>query len=113
MENKNFKGRVILKHDTTAKWAAAKEFVPLLGEIIIYEDQIYREEDGYIEPMLKVGDGVNKVGDLPFMNATINKELHDHITNELVHISSADRAYWSHKIDCEDTVEEETLIFFR
>ena len=38
MANKTFQGRMVQKHDTKANWDKALNFVPLLGEIIIYDD---------------------------------------------------------------------------
>lgn len=56
MANKTFQGRIVQKHDTKANWDKALNFVPLLGEIIIYDDL----ND------FKIGDGVSKVGELEF-----------------------------------------------
>lgn len=56
MANKTFQGRMVQKHDTKANWDKALNFVPLLGEIIIYDDL----ND------FKIGDGVTKVGELEF-----------------------------------------------
>lgn len=61
------KERVIIKHDIAANWAKAVNFIPLPGELIIYDGII---EDGqYIEkPQLKIGDGKHKLAELPFIN---------------------------------------------
>lgn len=56
MANKTFQGRMVQKHDTKANWDKALNFVPLLGEIIIYDDL----ND------FKIGDGVTKVSELEF-----------------------------------------------
>ena len=58
MANKTFQGRIIQKHDTKAKWDKATNFVPLKGEIIIYDDL----------KKIKIGDGTTKVGSLTFIN---------------------------------------------
>lgn len=102
--------RIISKHDTTAHWNAAIGFIPLKGEIIIYED--YSRDDGTDIPNIKIGDGLAYVQDLPFV-ATIPQDIIDHINNTLIHVSSEDRAYWNHKIDCDDEVVGEELILFR
>ena len=61
-ENKKFNGRLQLKHDTEANWIKAVNFIPLAGEIIIYDaDDIYPVR-------VKIGDGTTKVNDLPFYN---------------------------------------------
>lgn len=56
-----FNGRIILKHDSGANWAKATNFIPLKGEIIIYDD-IDR---------IKIGDGATKVNALPFLSTPI------------------------------------------
>lgn len=58
MANKTFQGRIVQKHDTKANWDKATNFVPLKGEIIIYDDL----------QKIKIGDGTTKVGDLTFNN---------------------------------------------
>ena len=58
MANKTFQGRIIQKHDTKANWDKATNFVPLKGEIIIYDDL----------KKIKIGDGTTKVGSLAFIN---------------------------------------------
>ena len=58
MANKTFQGRIVQKHDTEANWGKANNFIPLKGEIIIYDDL----------NKIKIGDGVTKVGDLTFIN---------------------------------------------
>lgn len=58
MANKTFQGRIIQKHDTKANWDKATNFIPLKGEIIIYDDL----------NKIKIGDGSTKVGNLAFSN---------------------------------------------
>lgn len=58
MANNTFQGRIIQKHDTKANWDKATNFVPLKGEIIIYDDL----------KKIKIGDGATKVGNLVFIN---------------------------------------------
>lgn len=66
MVNNTFQGRIIQKHDTKANWDKATNFVPLKGEIIIYDDL----------KKIKIGDGATKVGNLVFINDldTINEK---------------------------------------
>lgn len=58
MANKTFQGRIVQKHDTKANWDKATNFVPLKGEIIVYDDL----------KKIKIGDGTTKVGSLTFIN---------------------------------------------
>lgn len=53
--------RIQNKHDLTANWAVS-DLVPLVGEIIIYD------AEGSLPAKVKIGDGINKVNDLPFFN---------------------------------------------
>lgn len=52
--------RVLQKHDTKANWDKATNFIPLPGEIIVYDDL----------KKIKIGDGVTKVGSLAFVQPT-------------------------------------------
>lgn len=56
MANKTYQGRIVQKHDSSANWAKATNFIPLKGEIIIYDDL----------NKMKIGDGTTKVNDLDF-----------------------------------------------
>lgn len=51
----------IIKLDTSENWNKAKNFIPKLGEIIVYEDSNFSRR-------LKMGDGVTPVNDLPFVD---------------------------------------------
>lgn len=64
MANKTYQGRIIQKHDSSANWAKATNFIPLKGEIIIYDDL----------NKIKIGDGTTKVNDLDFFASAIIKE---------------------------------------
>lgn len=77
MVNKTFQGRIVQKHDTKANWDKAINFIPLKGEIIIYDDL----------RKIKIGDGTTKVGDLIFIN---NSELdYKNIINDPYHLKPA------------------------
>jgi hypothetical protein len=56
MANKTYQGRIVQKHDNSANWVKATNFIPLKGEIIIYDDL----------NKIKIGDGTTKVNDLDF-----------------------------------------------
>ena len=67
------KERLTLKHDIAANWAKAVNFIPLAGEIIIYDGIV--EEGNYLEvPRLKIGDGKTKLNELPFIEITSSTE---------------------------------------
>lgn len=64
-----YNSRVILKHDTKINWDKATNFIPLKGEIIVYD-----RDDTYDYERFKIGDGETLVGTLPF---TVNPHGHD------------------------------------
>lgn len=67
------KSRLKQKHDTEANWNKATNFVPLVGEIIVYDtDSIHRFT------RMKVGDGSTKVTELPFLS---NNEVYKNLYN--------------------------------
>lgn len=64
-----FKTRIKLKHDTEANWLKATTFVPMDGELIIYN-----ADDTHTTPRFKVGDGTQVVGSLPFLADGIDSQ---------------------------------------
>jgi hypothetical protein len=74
------KERIQVKHDIAANWAKAVNFIPLAGELIIYDGLI--ENGIYIEqPKLKIGDGIHKLADLPFILVE-NKQAKEEVKYE-------------------------------
>ena len=67
--------RIQLKHDKKANWDGKDNFIPLLGEMIIYE-----EDSDTKYPRFKIGDGEKTVNELPFATA---KEIEAAINNAL------------------------------
>lgn len=61
MSKKMLNTRIQHKHDTEANWLKATNFVPLEGELIIYD-----ADDMNTTPRFKVGDGETVVSSLPF-----------------------------------------------
>lgn len=66
--------RIVHKSDVEKRWQLAVDFVPLKGEIIIYdrddniEDEAFKGTHSYAR--FKIGDGVTKVNELPFANSS-------------------------------------------
>lgn len=122
--------RIQSKHDTTANWDAAIGFIPLAGEIIIYDDWKTKtwttEEYGetvtktiYI-PGIKIGSGNAYVQDLGFVDEDLRQQLMDHINNQNLHVTLGEKAFWNNKINVDDAYEQvheelvdETLILNR
>ena len=61
-----FKTRIISKNEPPAVWAAATDFVPFEGELIVYN------KDENSPPRLKIGDGESNVDNLPFVAGDAN-----------------------------------------
>lgn len=82
------KERIQIKHDIAANWAKAKNFTPLPGELIIYDGII--ENGVYIEqPKIKIGDGIHKLAELPFIEInsktdTAKKYQYENETLEII-----------------------------
>lgn len=103
--------RIQLKRDTTANWNAARGFVPMAGEIIIYTDysSYQKEVNGRIKtiliPGIKIGDGGAYVQDLPFVDEDLRDILMDHINNMDLHVTLGEKTFWNNKINVDDTYE--------
>lgn len=64
MANKEIKTRIQNKNDTSENWAKAVNFIPLKGEIIIYNDAL----------RFKVGDGTTLLSQLEFTDEEFTSE---------------------------------------
>ena len=73
-KNTTLKTRIQNRHDTEANWTTAsnatKPFIPLKGEVIVYDPDATNTT-----PRVKIGDGTTKVGDLAFVAGDISKYL--------------------------------------
>lgn len=122
--------RIESKHDTTANWNNARGFVPLPGEIIIYDDyetKTYTVEE-YGEtvtktvniPNIKIGTGNAYVQDLAFVDQKTREILMEHINNQDIHTTLQEKLFWNNKINIDDSedvligeLSDETLILNR
>ena len=122
--------RIQLKRDTTEHWNQAIGFIPLPGEVIVYEDYETKtytvEEYGEIVtktvqiPNIKIGTGNAYVQDLAFVDEKTRDILMEHIHNNDIHVTLAEKLFWNNKINVDDAEEqitgeldEETLILNR
>lgn len=69
---KQINSRLQQKHDIEANWNKAVNFIPLLGELILYDPD---ETCSYTR--FKVGDGIKVAKDLPFVMMDATNILHD------------------------------------
>lgn len=72
MSEKIFNGRIKQKHGTASEWSLATTFVPKDGELIVYD-----VDSDNPSPRFKVGNGVDKVNDLPFSDDDIWAAIND------------------------------------
>lgn len=71
--SKTLQTRVQNKHDTTANWEKATNFIPLAGEIIIYDDT----------HRIKIGDGESYLKDIKYIDETcIRYDISQELTEE-------------------------------
>lgn len=122
--------RIKSKHDTTANWNKAIGFIPMAGEIIIYDDYEVKtwtvEEYGETVtktkniPNIKIGTGNAYVQDLGFVDEKLRDTLMEHINNQELHTTLEEKLFWNNKINVDDAYEQthgelkdETLILNR
>ena len=97
--------RIKVKHDTTEHWNNARGFIPLQGEIIVYDDYETKtytvEEYGeqvtktvYI-PNIKIGNGNAYVQDIAFVNDDLRETLLNHINNMELHTTLQEKLFWN------------------
>jgi len=121
-----YQTRVMSKHDTTEHWNNAVGFVPLPGEIIIYDDYktvTYEDHGETITkniPGIKIGNGNAYVQDLAFIDDGLRDRLMAHIDNQEIHVALGEKVFWNNKVNIDDAyeiingeLEEETLVFYR
>lgn len=96
--------------NTTANWATKTNYIPREGEIIVYSDRDVI--DGLNYPGVKIGDGMAYVVDLPFVGDEITDRittaLNEHVNNQDIHVTQAEKVYWNNKLNCE--VNNDNLI---
>lgn len=93
--SRNIKTRIQHKHDIEANWLQAVNFVPLAGELIVYD-----ADADHAKPRIKLGDGVTLVNQLEFITEDLDGELQaileelesytDNAVNELISCGTAD-----------------------
>lgn len=100
---------------TTAEWNERMLYIPKSGRIIVYSDR--NVIDGVAYPGVKIGDGLAHVVDLPFVGDDVASRImaliEEHIQNEQIHVTEAERTFWNNKINYEMDDSGETLIINR
>lgn len=99
MANKTFQGRIVQKHDTEANWKKATNFIPLKGEIIIYDDL----------RKIKIGDGVTNVNKLNFTADTGNYFIKENYNSEITSGFQSENLYLNNSYGCGTELNGEGL----
>lgn len=101
-----------MEFGSTVEWQARLNYIPNKGDILVYTDKETLSDNTTV-PGIKIGDGLAYGIDLPFVGDDIAEDLLNHVNNTTVHITAAERTKWNNKINCEDSVSQETLILNR
>ncbi len=103
-------GTAKLTIGTVAYWAERTDYIPQIGEIVVYSDRTVI--DGVSYPGVKIGDGKAYGVDLPFVGddkvSAVLDILDRHINDNSVHLMPGERERWNNKLDCR--VDGERLI---
>lgn len=70
MSEKIINTRIVHKHDIESNWLNVTSFVPLKGELIVYD-----ADENHSYERLKIGDGVTPVNDLPFADENLPENI--------------------------------------
>lgn len=62
MAEKTLNTRIQQKHDIEANWLKAVNFIPKVGEVIVYDI-----DETHTTPRMKIGDGVKNINELEFI----------------------------------------------
>ena len=92
------------------------EYIPDRGTIVIYSDYYKLEdENGNIitNPGIKVGSGNAYLSDLVFVGNIMEIKLEKHISDTEKHTSIEEKKRWDNKLNIEDEVDDENLVFNR
>ena len=94
--------KVWVEYDTTANWNRQTTLVGKRGIIYVYSDA--KEFEGVKLPRLKIGNGVNLLKDMYFIDQDIV-----HALNNLIPVTQEEKDKWNNKVTC--NINQETLIF--
>lgn len=109
--------KLIYYSNSKENWDLNPNFLSEKNVLYIYTNYaIINKDDKEIAiPGLKIGDGKSYLIDLPFVNnsSNFNEILIDHINNNIIHISAADRLFWNNKLNLTLREQEQNLILNR
>ena len=95
--------KIEVLYKTTDEWKNYSE-VSQKGILYVYSDATII--DGQTVPRIKIGNGINQVKDLYFVDQDIVNAL-----NNLVLVTEEEKESWNNKVSCSIDPERENLIF--
>lgn len=81
MATTTLKTRIQHKYNTPAKWAEDTSFVPLKGEICVFNN------GAGVKPEMKIGDGTTTLASLPFLKAGSDIQINSGSANGTISVS--------------------------
>jgi len=100
----------IVHSDTTAHWNAQATLIGQSGHIYVYTDYAKDENNNNI-PGIKIGDGLGYLIDAPFVDGN-REEILAHISDNVAHVTQADRDAWDEKVRCFVSQSNNELLVF-
>ena len=90
MADKVLNTRVQQKHDIEANWLKAVNFIPKIGEVIVYDP-----DENHAAARVKIGDGERTVGQLPFISGQADWNVNDESSVAYV----KNRTHWEEELE--------------
>jgi hypothetical protein len=76
MAGQHIKSRIVHKHDIESNWLKATNFIPMKGEIIVYDI-----DENYDYERMKIGDGTTIISNLQFVIDALSDDTINNICN--------------------------------
>ena len=106
-------GTVRYSHASTEEWNSRLGYIPMAGEICVYDDyKTFVDTDGVTKTAkgIKIGDGLAYLIDLPYVADDVRASLYDHIIDANIHTNMNEKTSWNSKLECNGVIGE-TLVF--
>lgn len=89
-DKKNFNTRIVNKHDIEENWIKDTSFIPMQGELIVYDI-----DANYTYERFKIGDGKTVVSSLPFADDALKASLETQISEAISKIPAQVQSDWN------------------
>lgn len=100
---------------TKEYWATQRDYIPPLNTVVVYTNagKIENDDQTINIPRIKIGDGNTYCIDLPFVDEHILNKLENHINDSNIHVTPQEKNFWNNKINTDNYILDENLIFTR